>query len=116
MYLYMSDGISFFSNADLDIHVKKVMSQTNYTEEEAKEKLKLFNCDYIKVLKDYMGIPEKKTEKLKSVNQEIYKQIRKKLDKSMQDYREQNPIDLEQVVSNFQESEEREKNKKKIEN
>jgi hypothetical protein len=38
----MSDGISFFSNDDLDIHVKKVMSQTNYTEEEAKEKLKLF--------------------------------------------------------------------------
>ena len=113
MYLYMSDGISFFSNDDLDIHVKKVMSQTNYTEEEAKEKLKLFNCDYIKVLKDYMGIPEKKPDKLKSVNQEIYKQIRKKLDKSMQDYREQNPIDLEQVVTNFQESEEREKNKKK---
>ena len=23
MYLYMSDGISFFSNDDLDIHVKK---------------------------------------------------------------------------------------------
>jgi len=112
----MSDGISFFSNEDLDIHVKKVMSQTNYTEEEAKEKLKLFNCDYIKVLKDYMGIPDKKPEKLKSVNQEIYKQIRTKLDMNMKEYREKNPINMDQVITNFQESEEREKNKKKIEN
>jgi hypothetical protein len=111
----MSDGISFFSNDDLDIHVKKVMSQTNYTEEEAKEKLKIFNCDYMKVLKDYMGIPEKKPDKLKSINQEIYKQLRTKLDKTMQEYREKNPINMEQVISNFKESEEQDKNKK-IEN
>ena len=39
------------------------MAQTNYTEEEAKEKLRLFNCDYMRVIKDYMGIPEKKEEK-----------------------------------------------------
>jgi hypothetical protein len=106
----MSDGISFFSNDDLEIHLEKVMSQTNYTKEEAIEKLKLFNCDYMRVLKDYMGIPEKKEEpKIKSVNQEIYKQIRLKLDRSMKEYREKNPIDIEQVVTNFQESEEREK-------
>ena len=36
----MSDGISFFSNDDIEQHVKKVMTQTNYTEEEAKEKKK----------------------------------------------------------------------------
>ena len=34
----MSDGISFFSNDDLNEHIKKVMTQTNYTEEEAKER------------------------------------------------------------------------------
>ena len=106
----MSDGISFFSNDDLEQHVKKVMSQTNYSEEEAREKLRLFNCDYMKVLKDYMGIPEKKEEpKIKSVNQEIYKQIRLKLDNSMREYREKHPIDIDQVVTNFQESEQREK-------
>jgi hypothetical protein len=54
----MSDGISFFSNDDLNKHVKTVITQTNYTEEEAREKLKLFNCDYMRVIKDYMGIPE----------------------------------------------------------
>jgi Tfp pilus assembly PilM family ATPase len=108
----MSDGISFFSNDDLEKHVKKVMSQTNYTEEEAKEKLRLFNCDYMKVIKDYMGIPDKKEEKIcKSVNQEIFRQIRKKLDNSMKEYREKNPINMDQVIDNFKESDEREKNK-----
>ena len=85
----MSDGISFFSNDDLTENVKKVMSQTNYTEEQAIEKLKLFNCDYMRVLKDYMGIPEKKeAPKVKSVNQEIFRQIRTKLDSSMKEYRD----------------------------
>ena len=56
----MSDGISFFSNDDLDEHVKKVMTQTNYTQEEAKEKLRLFNCYYMSVIRDYICIPEKK--------------------------------------------------------
>jgi Tfp pilus assembly PilM family ATPase len=108
----MSDGISFFSNDDLEKHVKKVISQTNYTEEEAKEKLRLFNCDYMKVIKDYMGIPDKKEEKnVKSVNQEIFRQIRKKLDNSMKEYREKNPIIMDQVIDNFKESEEREKNR-----
>lgn len=105
----MSDGISFFSNDDLEIHLEKVMSQTNYTKEEALEKLKLFNCDYMRVLKDYMGIPEKKETKIKSVNQEIFKQIRLKLDNSMKEYREKNPINIDQVVTNFKESEQREK-------
>jgi hypothetical protein len=111
----MSDGISFFSNDDLDKHVQKVMSQTNYTEEEAKEKLRLFNCDYMKVIRDYMGIPDKKEErKVKSVNQEIFRQIRKKLDNSMKEYREKNPINMDQVIENFKESDEREK--KRIQN
>ena len=64
----------------------------------------------MRVLKDYMGIPEKKeSPTLKSVNQEIYKQIRLKLDNSMREYREKNPINIEQVVTNFKESEDREK-------
>ena len=106
----MSDGISFFSNDDIDTHVQKVMAHTNYTEEQSKEKLRLFNCDYMRVIKDYMGIPEKKEEnKVKSVNQEIYRQLRTKLDSSMKEYREKNPINMEQIVENFKESDEREK-------
>ena len=109
----MSDGISFFSDDDLQKHVQKVMSQTNYTYDEAIDKLKLFNCDYMKVLKDYMGIPDKKQEtNVRSVNQEIYRQIRKKLDNNMKEYREKNPINMDQIITNFQESEEREKNRR----
>ena len=106
----MSDGISFFSNDDLMKNVKKVMSQTNYTEEEAIEKLQLFNCDYMRVLKDYMGIPDKnEAPKVKSVNQEIFRQIRSKLDSSMKEYRDKHPVDLDQIIENFNESDEREK-------
>ena len=108
----MSDGISFFSNDDISQYVKKVMSHTNYTEEEAIEKLRLFNCDYMRVIRDYMGISEKKEEKkVKSINQEIYRQLRTKLDSSMKEYREKHPINMEQVVENFNESDEREKHR-----
>ena len=43
-----------------DTYVKQIMSQTTYSEQEAREKLQEFNNDFMKVLKNYMGIPEKK--------------------------------------------------------
>jgi hypothetical protein len=96
-----------------DKEIKHIMSQTNYNEEVAKAKLQEFNGDFMQVLKDYMGIPIKKdTNKITSVNQEIYKQIRHSLDQPMKDYREKNPINIEQVITNLQESEEREKDKR----
>ena len=69
--------------------VQMVLRQTNYTENEAKDKLKEFNNDAILVIKSYFGITEKKApEKVRSVNQEIYKQFRLKLDNSMKEYRD----------------------------
>ncbi len=99
----MADKISFLSNDDIEKHVNMIMSQTTYTKEEAKEKLKLFNYDYIKVIKDFMNIPEKKVQ-VKTVNQEIYKQIRHTLDDSMRKYNEKNPINIDQIRENIQES------------
>jgi hypothetical protein len=108
----MSDGISFISNDNIEEDVKKILKQTNYTEEIAKEKLKQFNYDFMSVLKDYMGIPSKKdTKSVNSINQEIYRQFRYNLDSSMRQYRESHPIDLEQVITNLKESDEREKTK-----
>jgi gas vesicle protein len=93
-------------------YVKDIMTQTNYSEEVAREKLAQFNNDFMKVLKDYMGIQDnEKPRQIKSVNQEIYKQIRHNLDKSMKDYREKNPVNVDQVITNLQESEERERDK-----
>jgi hypothetical protein len=69
--------------------VQMVLRQTNYTENEARTKLKEFNNDAILVIKSYFGIAEKKApEKVRSVNQEIYKQFRLKLDSSMKEYRD----------------------------
>ncbi len=100
------------NNVDSDL-IKKVLAQTDYTEEKAAAKLQEFNNDLFRVLKDYMGIPEKKTDnKIKSINQEIYKQIRYTLDSSMKEYREKNPVNIEQVITNLSESEENEKTRK----
>ena len=69
--------------------VQMVLRQTNYSESEARDKLKEFNNDAILVIKSYFGIAEKKApEKVRSVNQEIYKQFRLKLDNSMKEYRD----------------------------
>ena len=83
----MSDGISFFSNEDIEKHLNIILTQTNYTKEDAIIALQKHNGDIKKVIKEYMGIPEKiKETKIKSVNQEIYKQLRTKLDSNMRDY------------------------------
>jgi len=111
----MSDQISFVCN-DLSEEesdaVTKVMAQTNYDEKTARTKLSECGFSITKVLRDYMGIPSvKPAPKIKSVNQEIYKQIRYTLDSSMREYREKHPINVDQVINNFQESDEREKDK-----
>jgi len=82
----MTDTISFTNNTEIQEKVEMILRQTDYTEEEAKNKLKEFNYDHIQVVKSYLGIPEKKPEPIKTVNQEIYKQIRYRLDSNMREY------------------------------
>ena len=57
-----------------------IQRQTNYDEFIAREKLIEMNYEPIRVIKDYLGIVEKKTPPIKSVNQEIYRQMRSQLD------------------------------------
>jgi len=65
-----------------------ILRQTNYTRITAIEKLRQYN-NTVDVIKDYMGIkPTEKKAPMKSINQEIYKQIRTRLDTSMSEYRE----------------------------
>jgi len=83
--------------------IQIIMRQTTYTEEEAGEKLAELGYDPILVIKDFMGIKpkEQKPEIIKSVNQEIYKQIRYKLDESMRQYTEkQNQKEKEKEKEN----------------
>ena len=80
----MDDKITFVETvSNIDI----ILRQTNYSKEEAREKLLENNNDYIAVIKSYLGV-KKEVDKpgITSVNQEIYKQLRFKLDSAMRDY------------------------------
>ncbi len=102
---------------DDESKIQCILTQTNYTREIAIQKYQEFNSDYTAVILEYMGIKQKnKTNKTKQIkpkylNQEIFKQIRTEMDNSMRQYREQHPIDMNQVVNNLRESENKEKQK-----
>ena len=83
------DNISLVKTDQIDGKIQIIMTQTDYTEIKAREKLREFNFDEIAVIRDYFGISEKKEpSKISSVNQEIYKQLRGHLDGAMKNYRE----------------------------
>jgi hypothetical protein len=82
----MSDNISFIESEQIENKIQMILRQTDYTEEIAREKLKEYKYDHILVIKSYFGITEKKIEVAESVNQEIYKQMRYKLDGVIRDY------------------------------
>ena len=60
--------------------IEMVMRQTEYTYDEAKKELEEYNWNYEKVIRKFMGIEEKTEKKCKTVNQEIFKQIRNHMD------------------------------------
>ena len=82
----MSDNISFIETGELDNKIQIIMRQTNYTYDESKQKLQDYQYNEIKVIRAFMGIPDKKETPVKSINQEIYRQIRYRLDASMSEY------------------------------
>ena len=84
----MEDNISLVETDQIDEKIQKVMRQTDYSENVAREKLKENNFDEIATIKVYLGITEKKALPIKSVNQEIYKQLRTKLNSNMKDYQQ----------------------------
>jgi hypothetical protein len=81
------DNMSLVETDKVKEKLAIVMRQTDYNEEVALEKLKLYNYDEILTIKAYLGVPIKKVDApVKSVNQEIYRQLRSKLDSNMRDY------------------------------
>jgi hypothetical protein len=79
----MTDKISFNETTDVNNKIQIILRQTDYSEDEAREKLKANNFDHILVIKSFLGITEKKAPPIKSINQEIYKQLRQKLNTSI---------------------------------
>lgn len=82
------DNISLIETDQIDEKIQIILRQTDYSQDIAREKLKEHNFDEIATIKSYLGIPEKKTVPVKSVNQEIYKQLRTRLNANMSDYKE----------------------------
>jgi hypothetical protein len=80
------DNITMTCESELSEKIQIVMRQTNYDDIVAREKLLEHGCDVIKVVKAYMGIGDKKTSEKKSLNQEIYRQLRYRLDDSIRDF------------------------------
>jgi hypothetical protein len=83
----MADNMSLCETEDISEKIQKIIRQTDYNEETAREKLFENGFDEIATIKAYLGISSKKKEPIKSLNQEIYKQLRYKLDSNMRDYR-----------------------------
>lgn len=71
---------------NIDNQISIIQGQTNYSQIEAREKLFEFKMDHIKVIKHYLNIPEKKEPNIKSIQQEMYKQMRLKLDDSIKEF------------------------------
>ena len=67
---------------EFNYKVEVILRQTNYTVEEAREKLVQQNNDHVKVIKIFLGIQEKHEPPIKSINQEIYRQLRYKMNDS----------------------------------
>ena len=76
------------TSTDLETRIEIILRQTTLTREEAIEKLHEFNNDHIKVIKSFMGIPEKSSEKIVSINQQIYKEIRNTLGYTPVDFKD----------------------------
>jgi hypothetical protein len=66
--------------AENDEKIQIILRQTDLTEDMARAKLTQHNNDHMKVIREYLGIAEKKAPAcVKSVNQEIYRQFREKM-------------------------------------
>ena len=68
---YLEDGVAK--------QIQTIISQTDYSDYTAYEKLKQFNFNEINVIRNYLGFTEQKSQKIKSINQSIYQHLREHL-------------------------------------
>jgi len=93
--------MEIIDNEALSEKVGIVARQTDYDEETIRQKLIDSNYDHMKIIKEYLGLDKKtSTSKPSSVNQEIYKQIRKKME--IPDYNKKQDEKLANEIANNQ--------------
>ena len=66
--------------------IEMVMRQTDYNYDETRDKLEAHKWDYEVVIRKFMGIEEKVEKTRKTVNQEIFKQIRNHMDSASSNF------------------------------
>lgn len=87
----MEDKLSIVETSKIDDKINIILRQTDYGKDLALTKLELFNFDEVAVIKDYLGISIKENEPKvdkNNLNNEIYKQLRKRLDGTIRSYNE----------------------------
>ena len=84
----------------MDEHVDILMRQTNYTREECIEKLKTKGINDI--IKEYLGISlQLQSTRKKSLQQEIYYQLRNQLDSSVKEFNKKQNAKLEKEINDL---------------
>lgn len=84
---YNGDYRKVIQIATVHNNISVIMKQTDYDRDKAYLKLKEYDFDLHKVIREYMGIVDKpKDEKVNTVNQTIFKEIRGFMDTAMQGY------------------------------
>ena len=79
--------------------IEMVMRQTNLSFDDSSEQLKKHNNNYINVIKESLGITKNNEQKnIKSVNQEIYTEIRGLMDNASERYRKQKEIEKQKEI------------------
>ena len=94
-----NDKITIFCESDLSENINIILRQTDYDEKTARNMLIKHNNDPIKVIKEFMGIIEKPKNVKKTINQEIYSQLRHKLDDSIRVYNINQEIKLKTEIN-----------------
>lgn len=74
-----SDQIVMIDNDVIDERIEIVKRQTSYSHDEAKAALQKNNYDVMSCIREYLEVPNKKQESKKSLNQQIYTELRDKL-------------------------------------
>jgi len=81
--------------------VEMVMRQTNYSYDEADTNLVKHNNDYMKVIREAIGVAPKITDTVTTINQGIYKEIRGLMDTAAATHRKKKEFEekREQLIA-----------------
>lgn len=76
-----------------------VHRQTDYTISQIMDKLIEYDYNHIDIIKDYMGVVVTKPYKIESIQQEIYKQMRLKLDAATKGFNDDQYVKLKKELN-----------------